>query len=255
MTVTDHDETGANGVSPPGPDRPAPQGARRRRSHGAPAPAARFEPGRVADARHRNPTWVVAGLLLVVLSALGGVVLFTSTDERADVLVAAVDLEPGKALTTADLRIERVALDRGVRSIPAADAGALVGQHASGRIPAGTMLSPAMFEDAVALGPDEVVIGAALDPGEAPMSLIEVGDRVELLDVTMVASAGPAAPDAAAAPTDIARSLGTGTVWAVEQLASGQVWLSVRVDRSVGLTVSVTSATDRLRVALIGGDG
>ena len=173
MTVTEHDETGPSGVSPPGPDRPTPRGARRRRSHGAPAPAARFEPGRVADARHRNPTWVVAGVLLVVLSALGGVVLFTSSDKRTDVLVAAIDLEPGRALTTADLRIERVAIDGDVRSIPAGEAGELVGQHASGRIPAGSMLSPAMFETAVALGPDEVVIGAALDPGRGA----DVADR------------------------------------------------------------------------------
>ena len=123
------------------------------------------------------------------------------------------------------------------------EAAELVGQHASGRIPAGSMLSPAMFETAVALGPDEVVIGAALDPGEAPMSLIEVGDTVELLDVTVAAPAAGAVPADPAAPADVATSLGTGTVWAVEPLASGQLWLSVRVNRAVGLTVSVTSAT------------
>ena len=111
------------------------------------------------------------------------------------------------------------------------------------------MLSPAMFDDETPLGPGEVVVGAALDPGEAPLSEVEVGARVELLDVRTT-SVGDAA-DAA----EIATSLGTGTVWAVEPVATGQLWLSVRVSRDVGLAASVASAADRLRVALIGGDG
>ena len=82
MTVTDDEPDIA-------PDVGAPKRSRRRRP-----PAARFEPGKVAETRHRNPTWLVAGVLLVVLSALGGVLLFTSNDDRTDVLVAAAELSP-----------------------------------------------------------------------------------------------------------------------------------------------------------------
>ncbi len=245
MTVTD-DEERAAGPTPVAPGRPARNRIGRRRPAPA-APAARFEPGRIADARHRNPTWVVAGVLLVVLSALGGVLLFTSSDERAAVLVAATDLAPGAAVTAGDLRIERVAVDDAVRTIPATAASTLVGQHSTGRVPAGTLLAPAMFAVDVPLGPDEVVVGASLDPGEAPLALLEVGASVELLDVAV---AGPDGGTAA-----VANSLGTGTVWAVEPIATGQLWLSVRVDRPVGLAVSVAAAADRLRVALVGAGG
>ena len=101
MTVTDHDETSPRPAEVP----TAPPKRRRtpRRARRAPAgPAARFDPGRVADARHRNPTWIIAGVLLVLLSALGGVLLFTSSDDRTGVLVAASDLEPGAVLTETD---------------------------------------------------------------------------------------------------------------------------------------------------------
>jgi hypothetical protein len=244
MTVTDHDQP----TPSPVPDRPERGGARLGRRRTAGAPAARFEPGRVAETRHRNPTWIVAGVLLVLLSALGGVLLFTSTDDRSDVLVAARDLDPGRPVERSDLRVQRVALDANVSSLPVESAPELVGEHPIGRIPAGTMLSAAMFEPAVPLGPGEMVVGAALDPGEAPLFKLEVGAAVELVKVTV--------PAAGSAETDgSATSIGTGTVWAVEPVASGQLWVSVRVKGDVGMQASAAAAQDRLRVALIGAAG
>ena len=107
--------------------------------------------------------------------------LFTSNDDRTEVLVAAADLEPGQPLERSDLRIQRVALDGGVASIDPSDAPELVGRITVGQVPAGTMLAPGMFADDAALGADEMVVGAALDPGEAPLSGMQVGAPVELL--------------------------------------------------------------------------
>ena len=92
MTVTDDEHDAAPVV-----DAPPKAGKARRPPSG---PAARFEPGKVAETRHRNPTWLVAGVLLVLVSALGGVLLFASSDDRADVLVAAADLQPGRPVGT-----------------------------------------------------------------------------------------------------------------------------------------------------------
>ena len=61
--------------------------ARAHRPRGSGAPAARFEPG-APPSRDLATRWLVAGVLLVVLSALGGVLLFSSTDDRAEVVVA-----------------------------------------------------------------------------------------------------------------------------------------------------------------------
>jgi hypothetical protein len=241
MTVTDDEQDAPEiGVAPRAPGR---------RSPSAPAaPAARFEPGKVAETRHRNPTWLVAGVLLVLVSALGGVLLFTSNDDREDVLVAAAELHPGRPVERGDLRIGSVATGDGVSSMDPVDAAEVIGRFPIGRIPAGTMLTPGMFAREVPLGPDEMVLGAALDPGEAPLSGLEVGAPVELLSVT---PADPARPEAEVA----ASALGRGTVWAVESIATGQLWVSMRVPRDVGVAASLASASDTLRVVLIGGAG
>lgn len=248
---------------PPSPGRrpAAPRRGRWRQRRPARA-VARFDTGRVAEARHRNPTWLVAGVLLVVLSALGGVLLFASNDDRVDVLVAAADLRPGVRVASSDLRIARVAVDDGVATVGPDGAAALIGQQPVGRVPSGTMLSPGMFADELPLGADEVVVGAALDPGEAPLSGLEVGGRVELLAVELGDPAGATdrpigatdTPETPPKTDDVsATSIGTGTVWAVEPIATGQLWVSVRVDRDVGLEASLASALDSLRLVLVGG--
>jgi hypothetical protein len=202
----------------------------------------------VAEPRHRNPAWLLAGVLLVVLCALGGVLLFSSADDRTEVLVAARDLEPGEPISSGDLRIARLAIDGDVGSLSPADVDALVGRLPVGRIPAGALLAGGMFADELPLAADEMVFGAALDPGEAPLSGVQVGAPVELLDVP---KATPGATDPST--TTKAVLIGSGTVWAVEQLATGQLWISMRVPRDVGLTASEASQGDTLRVVLVGG--
>jgi hypothetical protein len=254
MTVTDRDE--AKTSTPPA--RPAPgRRPRLKRRAAPPTPAARFEPGRVAEPRHRNPAWLLAGVLLVVLCALGGVLLFSSADDRTEVLFAARDLDPGQPISRGDLRIARLSIDGSLDSLSPADVDGLVGRLPGGRIPAGALLAGGMFADELPLSAGEMVFGAALDPGEAPLSDVQVGAPVELLDVPKatpgaIDAADPATPTAPTASTN-ARVIGSGTVWAVEQLATGQLWISMRVPRDVGLTASEASQNDTLRVVLLGG--
>ncbi|MGI9030318.1 MAG: SAF domain-containing protein [Ilumatobacteraceae bacterium] len=261
-------------ASEPRPERRRPAARKARLRRRTPLEAGpRFGPGRVAQPRHRNPTWLVAGVLLVVLSALGGVLLFVSNDDRVEVLVTAADVQPGVRLQRTDLRIARVAVDGGIATVAPAAANDVIGRKAVGRVPAGTMLSPGMFADELPLDGDEVVFGAALDPGEAPLSGLQVGAQVELVAMQLGAPGGPPAElpldatggsdeeDSSTASTAgdtnepdtvSATPIGIGTVWAVEQIATGQLWVSVRVEREVGLDASLASALDALRIVLIG---
>lgn len=264
-------------VSEPRPERRPPAARKARLRRRAPLEAApRFGAGRVAQPRHRNPTWLVAGVLLVVLSALGGVLLFASNDDRVEVLVAAADVQPGIRLERTDLRIARVAVDGGVATVAPAAADDVIGRKAVGRVPAGTMLSPGMFADELPMDGGEVVFGAALDPGEAPLSGLQVGAQVELVAMQLGAPGGPPAelpldasgdvdgsPDSSnastaggtsASDTVSATPIGIGTVWAVEHIATGQLWVSVRVEREVGLDASLASALDALRIVLVGSE-
>jgi hypothetical protein len=100
-------------------------------------------------------------------------------------------------------------------------------------------------EDRLAAG--ELVFGAALDPGEAPLSEVDVGSAVRLLYAPKTPSGGavPATPPRA-------RLLGDGVVWAVETLGTGQLWVSMRVSDGVGLAASQAAQDDALRVVLSG---
>lgn len=224
----------------------------RRRSPADMGPVARFEPGRVAEARHRNPGWLLGGILLVLLSALGGVLLFSSRDDRREALVSTRDLAAGEVLGRADLRIERVALDGRVDSVDAATLGQLVGQRAVGPVPRDALVHPGMFSPDPPLGPDEMDIGAALDPGEFPQSNIPIGSLVELLVSDVVEPAGDSAGGDRPSTGAQARSIGTGVVTAVEERATGQLLVTVRVTRDVGLVAVQANRDDALHIASIG---
>ena len=178
-TLTDHDE---QGTGPDDGQAPAPAGRslRRRAAAGRTGGPLRSRPGRRAPPP--QPDVAARRVLLVVLSALGGVLLFSSNDDRTEVLVAADDLEPGEPIERSDLRIERVAIDGGSpRSTRRTPPSCRPDPGRAG--PGGRVLAPGMFADEVALGADEMVVGAALDPGEAPLSGLQVGAPVELLGV------------------------------------------------------------------------
>jgi SAF domain len=210
-------------------------------------PVARFVPGEVGAAKGRNPVWLVAGVVLVVACALAGALLFSRGSGQRDVVVAAKDVTAGVPVGRGDLRVVRMSVPAGVSTLSPVEASGLVGQRSSGRVPAGTLLNPAMFATVAPVADGEMVFGAALHPGAAPLSSITVGATVELL------SAGKPDTAAAAAVPVPAMSLGTGVVWAVEALASGDVWVSVRVARPVGLLASQADQEHSLRIVLAGG--
>ena len=208
-------------------------------------PVAQFVPGDVGAPRGRNPLWLVTGVALVVACALAGAVLFSRGSGRRDVVVTARDVAAGVPLVREDLRVVQLSVPTGVAVVSPGEASSLVGQRAAGRVPAGTLVNAAMFATSTALGADEIVFGAALHPGAAPLSTITVGSTVELL------AAGKTDLAVGATPVP-AVSLGTGVVFAVDALASGDVWVSVRVPRPVGLLASQADQDRTLRVVLTG---
>lgn len=223
--------------------RPAPGEVR------AAAPAARVAAGPVGAARQRNPGWLLAGVLLVLVSALAGVLLFSSADDKHEVLVAAGDVEIGQPLLRSHLRVVRMSTAPGVDTLGPDDVSDIVGRIAVGRIPSGTVLHPAMFDVTPPLAADEMVFGAALAPGAAPISSVSIGSPVRLLSVPhAVVGANPASTDV----PQTAGTLGDGIVWGYEALGSGNVWVSVRTTTEIGLAASKAAQDDELRIVLVG---
>ena len=203
--------------------------------------------------KRRRPSWVVAGVLLVGLSALLAAWVFNATSETMSVMVAARDIAPGEVIDASDLRVVEMGRTSGLRAIQPSQQDLIIGRAARGPIPDGTVLNTDLFaEKGQVIPAGFVVVGASLDAGAAPTSRLSPGDQVDLLGVVKSASATPG--DAATATL-----LGSGTVWSVERVGSGatssKLWVSVLVPSDVQAAVAQAAADGRLRLSLRGAGG
>lgn len=205
----------------------------------------------LASSRRRRPTWTILGVVLVGLAGLTGGWLFTVSNQRVSVLVAARDLQPGDVVQGTDLRVVEVGSAGALRAVRPSQQTLIVGRTVRGPLPAGTVLNTGLFADRDQVVPaGHAVVGAALDAGAAPTGTMRVGDRVTLL----AAARTTGAPATGPAPT--ATVLGAGSVWSFEALGSGSVtakwWVAVLVPEGMQQDVAQAAADGRLRIALGG---
>lgn len=201
----------------------------------------------------RRPTWVIVGVLLVIVSAAIGAWVFTSMSDRVSVVVAARTIEPGEVLEASDLAVVEMTRADDLRSVESRNQDQLLGLAARGPIPAGTLLNADLFADREQVVPAGwTVVGASLAPGAAPIAALRPGDDVTVLGV--VAQTGIAQdPDAASQPT--AEVLAQGTIWAVEPAgaSSTNLWVSVLIPADAQGPVAQAAAGDLMRLSLTGG--
>ena len=226
----------------------------------APLPAPATEPAvpvsvlSLAAPKQRRPSWVLLGALLVGVAALLGAWVFAATSERMSVVVAGRDLQPGEVIDVGDLRVVEMGRSAELRAVLSSQQDLLIGRAARGPIPAGTVLNTDLVgERAGVIPPGMVVVGAALEPGAAPVSGLSAGDRVQVLGVvkTTATGAGTVGP--------VASLLAAGSVWSVEPAASGSVssklWVSILVPADTQPAVAQAAADGRLRLSLVGVEG
>ena len=101
-----------------------------------------------------------AGVLLVVVSIAGSLLLWRSATDTTPILVAARDIPPGHILQRDDLRIGEARLDGSLASmaLTEADLEAAVGRTASTTIHAGEMVVHPDLAAGPVLGADEVAV-------------------------------------------------------------------------------------------------
>ena len=204
----------------------------------------------LAAPRRRRPSWVLFGVVLVGVAALLGAWVFTATSQRMSVVVAAHDVAPGDVISGSDLRVVEMGRAGGLRAILSSQQSLIVGRAARGPIPAGTVLNTGLFADRDGVIPaGQVVVGAALEPGAAPVAHLAPGDRVDVLGV--VKSTGT--------PTAAASLLTSGSVWSVGPATSGsasaRVWVALLIPADAQATVAQAAADGRLRLSLVGAGG
>lgn len=132
---------------------------------------------------------MLLGVLLVIGAAAGFWYVLQSVDERQSYVAAARTIERYEIVSASDF----VPVDANVGSATAMtppQAASLIGRWATGRIPAGTLVTPGLFEIPPLAGSADagrvplegnVLIQQALPTGEAPHGQISTGETVVLL--------------------------------------------------------------------------
>lgn len=126
---------------------------------------------------------LLLGLVLVFGAGFGFWFVLQSVDQRANYLVAARTIERWETAGAADFTI--VEANVGEASALTVDqSGRVLGKWATGRIPAGTLITEGLFETPPLSAEDEadrVLIQVTLPAGEAPFGTLNTGDTVALL--------------------------------------------------------------------------
>lgn len=187
----------------------------------------------------RVPQLVVA-VLLVAVSALAAVVVFSQASAREPVLALANPVERGQMLSAEDLRVVYVASDDPVETVSAERLGSLVGLMAVTDLDAGVIVAPGFFAAGEVLAAGEGVVGLALSAGEYPTTRLAPGD---IVDVVALDEPGGVLVSAA-------------VVFEVAEVgAQGGRFVSLRMSADEAAAVARAAADGGVRLVLVGGPG
>lgn len=199
---------------------------------------------RVGVGHQRRVSWVMLGLLLVAGASLAFLLVVSAAGDRASVVTAARDLKPGEVVKLSDLRSVSITADSSLKTMPASQAGDLVGRVPLAPLSAGTLLQPGLFSAASDVAAGETVVGASFKPGDVPGQNLRPGDHVALVQV-----ASSNATDAGGSSV-----LTIGTVYTVDTTKEGNLVVSLRVPLDRGAAVANAAGQNRLRLLLVPAD-
>jgi hypothetical protein len=191
--------------------------------------------------RMRGPE-VVVGVLVTVVFALGAVLWHLSSIEKVPALVVASAVKRGDVVEANDIRIVYVSSDSAVARLEPSETSRVVGRIALVDLAEGTIVTPSVVAEASVVSPGDGVVGLSLEPGAYPAKGLAPGDHV-----TVVRSADVAALDAK--PVVVATN---AVVFAVEELASDRLMVSVHASAADAEAVASVAGAGGLRLVLVG---
>ena len=128
----------------------------------------------------RNRARIGAGVLVIVLSVLAAVTLYSSAGHRTSVLIVRRAVPAGRPIVAGDLGTASVSMGSGVSAIPSGQLDHVVGQVPRVNLVPGSLLNPSELSSGVLVPHGDALAGATLKPGQYPPDLAE-GDRVDLV--------------------------------------------------------------------------
>jgi SAF domain len=205
-------------------------------------------PLRVAPARRqRRPTFILLGLLLVLVAGAAAAQLYLQVGGRTAVLAVARPVPAGHNITGQDLTEVRISVDPALRVVPASERSRVVGQIATVDLLPRSLLTREALAVASVPGAGQAIVGVALKPGQMPNDL-KAGDRV------MLVLTPPAGGGSTAAPTgETGRVLvDDAEVFDLRQAETDQATVaSVLVARDDAAAVARAQATGQVSLVLV----
>jgi hypothetical protein len=190
----------------------------------------------------------VAGVLLVVGSALVFATIWARAGSETRVLVLTRSVDAGHVLVSSDLRSANVSAGGGVATVLAASESSVVGRTVAVPLAEGSLLNSAALGAGRALRAGEAMVGLALKPGTFPSSLAP-GDHVRVVDTTSASSTS-----GVAAQARNASSGAMGVVMGIEANAAagdGSAVVSLRLDDDMADGVAQLASADHASLVLV----
>lgn len=153
-------------------------------------PAIPPAPVLVTPKRQPKRLLIAAGVLIVVIGALAAYWVTVRATERVEVVVAATDLAWGEQIEADDLVKVQIVADPGLVVMPWDQASGLVGQWATGPVPAGSLLSARSASAERTLEDGQALVGLSVKAGQLPTTPLRPGDLVQLVTVSQPNTAG-----------------------------------------------------------------
>lgn len=194
-----------------------------------------------AFGRRRQVPWIVAGVLLVVGSALAFGVASIRLSHGEEVLAVARPVAVGQVIRASDLRAVRVTPAGGLTPMVAASEASVLGHPAAVALVPGTLITPADLGTSPLGGGAFDVVAMALKAGAYPPSL-GPGEEVEVVPVVASGTSS-----AGAAPVTGQLNPVRGVVAAVDATPAGS-----SADAVVSLDVSPSDAAEVAWLAAAG---
>jgi hypothetical protein len=208
--------------------------------------------------RERKPALAALAVLLVALGAVAAGYLVISAGHRVGAVEITQEVGQGQRIPASAIKEVEIASNTGLNYVAWPYANRVTGVYAAVRIPAGTLLTPAMTTATNNLAAGKVEVGLSLKAGQAPASLL-IGQTVEAFPVGTGSGCGGhgngAGNGTAAAP---GVPIATGTIASVTGSTStngSTAAVTLAVSSADAGTLACYASAGEVAIALTPGSG
>lgn len=139
----------------------------------------------------RRRSRIAAGVIMAAVAIGGNVLLYTSLDDKTEVLQLVRDVRAGEVVTTGDLRVVEVDVDPNVPVVEADEIGLVANRYARVFLPAGSLVDVELVQVEPLVSEGAGVVAVQISPSQVPAGvttraqvLLVIPDGDELFTTT-----------------------------------------------------------------------